>query len=116
MGRINCKCDYKEILDFNREMPAESDLLNDPNFYKPTQSGANGEIIKCLSNLPNKDSIIKNEGFYFSTVVLAGEIGMVLVTAFYGINAVKGIIYNLGRNDSYDKKYLMFDNSVINMV
>ena len=27
---------------------------------------------------------------------------------------LKNNIYNLGRNDSYDKKYLMFDNSVIN--
>ena len=97
LGRINCKCDYKEILDFNREMPAQSDLLNDPNFYKPSQSGANAEIIKCISKLPNKDSIIKNEAFYYSIVVLAGEISMVCVAGFYGIKLIKNNIHNLGR-------------------
>ena len=97
LGRINCKCDYKEILDFNREMPSQSDLLNDPNFYKPSQSGANAEIIKCISKLPNKDSIIKNEAFYYSIVVIAGEISMVCVAGFYGIKLIKNNIHNLGR-------------------
>ena len=100
LGRINCKCDYKEILDFNREMPAESDLLNSPNFVYPSQSGANAEIIKCLSKLPDKDSIIKNEAFYYCLVVSAGEIVMVFVAAFYGIKLVKASIYNLGRKNN----------------
>ena len=97
LGRINCKCDYKEILDFNREMPAISDLLNDPNFAKPTQSGANAEVIKCLSKLPNKDSIIKNEAFYISAVIIVGEISMICVAGFYGVKLIKSTIYNLGR-------------------
>ena len=99
LERINCKCDYKEILDFKREMPDESDLLHDPNFFHPSQSGANGEIIKCLSKLPDKDSVVKNEAFYYCLVVSAGEIAMVFTAAFYGIKLVKNNIYNLGRNN-----------------
>ena len=118
LGRINCKCDYKEILDFNREMPAESDLLNDPNFVYPSQSGANAEIIKCLSKLPDKDSIIKNEAFYYCLVITAGEIAMVFVAGFYGIKLVKSSIYNLGRknnlnNNNKVNKYQNDNNNIL---
>ena len=110
LERIYCKCDYKEVLDFNREMPVIGDLFSDPNFAKTTQSGANGEIIKCLSNLPNKDSIIKNEAFYYSTVILVGEISMIFIAGFYSIKLVKGKIYNLGRKNNGNNKGNKEDN------
>ena len=116
LGRINCKCDYKEILDFNREMPAISDLLNDPSFSKPTQSGANIEIMKCLSKLPNKDSIIKNEAFYISLIIIAGEVGMMCLAGFYGIKVVKSTIYNLGRKMSNKNKLTENENKNDNVV
>ena len=95
LERVNCKCNYKEILDFNREEPVTIDLLNDPNFNHPSQSGANGEVIKCLSKLPGKDSILKNEAFYYSAVITVAEASMILVAVFHGIKAVSGNITNL---------------------
>ena len=83
LGRVNCKCNYKEIIDFNRDEPATSDLLNDPNFAKPSQSGANAEIIKCLTQIKLKD-ILNNEAFYYSAAVTLAEISMVFVAAFHG--------------------------------
>ena len=95
LGRINCKCNYKEELDFYRQHPQASDILNDPNFNHPTQSGANGEVIKCLGKLPGKESITKNEAFYYSVVITAAEVSMVLVAAFHGIKAVSANITSL---------------------
>ena len=95
LERVNCKCNYKEIFDFNREEPVSSDLLNDPNFVNPTQSGANAEIIKCLSKLPSKDSILKNEAFYYTTVITVAEVSMIFVAAFHGIKAVSANITSL---------------------
>ena len=57
LARVNCKCNYKEVFDFNREQTPANDLLNDPNFVAPSQSGANAEIIKCLSEFSVKDAI-----------------------------------------------------------
>ena len=54
LERINCFCTYKETFDLNRKDEETNDVLNDPNFYKPTQSNANGEIIKCLSKIDIK--------------------------------------------------------------
>ena len=92
LERINCMCTYKEIFDFNRVDEDTNDILNDPNFHKTTQSGANAEIIKCLSKISVKQGIVKNEAFYFSAVVTAVEISMAVVSAVYGIKAVAGFM------------------------
>ena len=116
LERIYCKCDYKEVLDFNREMPIIADLFSDPNFAKTTQSGANVQIIKCISNLPNKDSIIKNEAFYYSTVILVGEITMIFIAGFYSIKLIKGNIYNLGRKNNGNNKGNKEENKNENII
>ena len=36
LERINCKCTYKEIIDFKRVDQDTNDILNDPNFHKTT--------------------------------------------------------------------------------
>ena len=95
LGRINCKCNYKKELDFYRKYPESSDLLNDPDFNHPTQSGSNVQIIKCLSKLPGKDSILKNEAFFYSAVITVAEISMIFVAAFHGIKAVSANITSL---------------------
>ena len=92
LERINCMCTYKEIFDFNRVDEDTNDILNDPNFHKTTQSGANAEIIKCLSKISVKQGIVKNEAFYFSAVVTAVEISMAVVSAVYGVKAVAGFM------------------------
>jgi len=93
LGRINCKCNYKEELVFEREYPESGDHLNDPDFKNPTQSGSNLEVIKCIGKLPGKNSIIKNEAFYYCTVITAVEVSMVFVAAFHGL---KGAISSVG--------------------
>ena len=100
LGRINCKCNYKEELDFYRKYSLSNDLINDKDFTKPTQSGANGEIMKCLGKLPGKDSIIKNEAFYYSLAVTAVEASMIFVAVFHGIKAVSGNIASLMNKQS----------------
>ena len=94
LGRINCKCNYKKELVFQREYPESGDLLNDPDFKNPTQSGSNLEVIKCLSKLPpGKNSIIKNEAFYYCAVITVAEVSMIFVAAFHGL---KGAISSVG--------------------
>ena len=85
LERINCMCTYKEIFDFNRIDEDTNDILSDPNFEKPKQSNANGNIIKCISKINKQDGIIKNEAFYFCIISGGIEISMVLVTVFKGI-------------------------------
>ena len=121
--RIICKCNYKKELDFHREYPEASDLLNDPDFNNPTQSGSNGEIIKCLSKFPSKDSIIKNEAFYYCTVVTAAEISMIFVAAFHGLKAVSSNItslmnkpsikMNIGNQKQIPRSKFKNDNNII---
>ena len=33
--RVNCKCNYKEIIDFKRVEEGKNDLVNVPNFNLP---------------------------------------------------------------------------------
>ena len=123
LGRIACKCNYKKEIDFNREYPETSDLLNDPNFIYPKQSGASGEVIKCLSKFPSKDSIIKNEAFYYCTVVTVAEISMIFVAAFHGLKAVSANISSLmnkpnikmdiGNKNKVPKNNLKTENNII---
>ena len=95
LGRINCKCNYKNNLEFHRIYPESSDLLNDPNFKNPTQSDSNFEVIKCLSKFPGKDSIIKNEAFYYCAFITVVEISLIFVGAFHGIKTATSNIANL---------------------
>ena len=96
LGRINCKCNYKKDLVFQREYPESGDLLNDPDFKNPTQSGSNLEVIKCLAKLPPvKNTIIKNEAFYYCTVITVAEVSMIFVAAFHGLKGAISSVSNL---------------------
>ena len=95
LERIVCLCSYKELFDFNRKEEDRNDLLGDPNFNAPTQSSSNMEVIKCLGKLSIKDAIINNEAFYYCAVVVAVEISMVFISAFYGFKNVFANITNL---------------------
>ena len=92
LERINCKCTYKEIIDFKRVDKDSNDILSDPDFHKPTQSGANAEIIKCLAKLDIKKGIVNNEAFYYSTAITVIEVSMAILSAVKGISAVSSFI------------------------
>ena len=99
LQRINCMCSYKEVFDFNRIDEETNDILNDPNFYKTTQSGANAEIIKCIKEISVKDGIVNNEAFYYCTVVLALELSMAITSTIIGVKTVAGFTKGiLGNN------------------
>ena len=99
LERINCMCTYKEVFDFNRVDEDTNDILNDPNFHKKTQSGANAEIMKCLSKIDVKEGLVKNEAFYYSSVVILVEVSMAIASAVYGVKAVAGFMKGmLGNN------------------
>ena len=93
--RVNCICNYKEDIDFNRVEEGKNDLINDPNFNLPKQSSSNLNVIKCLSKISIKNAILKNEAFYYCAAVTVVVASMVFVTAFYGINAISKNIFNI---------------------
>ena len=96
LERINCMCTYKEVFDFYRTDEDNNDILNDPNFVKPTQSKSNMEIMKCLSKLNMKEDLLKNEAFYASSAITVVEIISVIASALKGIKTIssfaKGLI------------------------
>jgi len=107
--RVNCKCTYKQEIDFERVQEEKNDLINDPNFHVPEQSSSNLEIIKCILKLRIKDAIINNEAFYYCASVAVVALSMVFVTGFYGIKAVgnniSGIMNKfIKKGNNYDVK------------
>ena len=58
LERVNSLCTYKDVFDFNRTEEKINDILVDPDFYLPTQSQTNAEIIKCLFNFSLKQAIL----------------------------------------------------------
>ena len=88
LQRINCMCTYKEIMDFKRIDEDNNDILNDPDFDKPSQSSANAQIIKCITKIGIKEGLINNEAFYFCMVGSFFIVVMSIVSAF---TAVKGV-------------------------
>ena len=106
LKRINCFCKYKGDIDFDRKEEVD-DIFNNPNYYIPTQSPANAEVIKCLSNFTIKQTIIHNEAFYFCSVVIAVEIALTFISSYMGINTItnfmKPILSNIN-NKNFDQK------------
>ena len=100
LERINCMCTFKEIFDFNRIDEDTNNILNDPNFPLPTQSGGNAQIIKCLSKLGIKEGITKNEAFYYCAAGSVIILSMALVSAIHGVKSVgtfmNGMLGNTG--------------------
>ena len=102
LERINCMCTFKEVFDFNRIDEDTNNILNDPNFPLPTQSGANAQIIKCLAKLGIKEGITKNEAFYFCAAGSVIILSMTLVSAIHGVKSVgtfmNGMLGKTGAN------------------
>ena len=113
LERINCKCTYKEIIDFKRIDERTNDIINDPNYEKASQSGANAQIIKCISKISLKQGIIKNEVFYYSLVISVVEVGMIFVSFLSGIQSVTGFVQGM-LNLNVPKPGLNTGNRMIN--
>jgi len=92
LERVNCLCTYKDVFDFNRTEEEINDILNDPDFYLPTQSQTNAEIIKCLFNFTLKQAVLKNEMFYCCSIMTLAQIVCVLICS---ITSVKDMINNI---------------------
>ena len=88
LERINCMCTYKEIFDFYRVDQESNDILHDPNFELPLQSKANVEIIKCFNQMEFKRDLLKNEAFYFSSVVALIQVVTAVVSVLQGVKVV----------------------------
>ena len=88
LGRVNCLCPYKYILDLKRIEKQTNDILNDPNFVLPTQSQSNIEALNCLFEFNLKQAIIYNDAFYFCLVGLIAQIIMLILSACLGIKNV----------------------------
>ena len=115
--RVNCKCAYKQGIDFNRKEEEKNDLVNDPNFHLPEQSSSNIEVMKCLSKLKAKDAIVNNEAFYYCTAVTVLVGSMTCITAFYGIKSTSASIANISPQPQSNANGLesqkKFDNNEI---
>ena len=105
LQRINCNCTYKEIFDFYRIDEDKNDILNDPNFPKPTQSNTNAEIIKCLGKIEGKKGIVKNEAFYYTTLIFIVQVSAILVTVLKSIKYVVNLLRELLKADEEAIKY-----------
>jgi len=127
--RINCRCNYKVDIDFERVEKGKNDLINDPNFNLPKQSSSNLNVIKCLSKLSVKNAILKNEAFYYCSAITVVVTSMVFVTYFYGINSISkninSIIKKVGNKNnntsnnnkkdiSNNEKYISTTNRLLN--
>ena len=88
LGRVNCKCTYKNILDLNRTEKQTNDILNDPNFVLPTQNPANIEVLECLFKFNLKQALLYNDAFYFCSVGLIAQVIMLILSASLGIKNV----------------------------
>ena len=104
--RVNCKCIYKQEIDFERVVEEKNDLVNDPNFHIPEQSSSNLEVIKCITKLRIKDAIVNNEAFYYCVSVTVVAVTMIFATKFYGIksvaNNISGILNKFIKNRNND--------------
>ena len=83
LERINCLCNYKEEIDFERE-----DEDTELKVYTSSQSSANVEILKCLAKLTVKQSIKNNEAFYYCAVITVVEISLSLFSFLTSIKTV----------------------------
>ena len=90
LERINCLCNYKEEIDFERE-----DEDTELKVYTSSQSSANVEILKCLAKLTVKQSIKNNEAFYYCAVITVVEISLSLFSFLTSIKTVSSNITNL---------------------
>ena len=108
LERVNCLCTYKDVFDFNRTEEEINDILNNPDFYLPTQSSTNAEIIKCLFNFTLKQAIVKNEMFYCCTIMTIAQITLVFITSFINIkdmiNDIRHILNKVNIKNYFLKK------------
>ena len=108
LERVNCFCTYKNVFDFNRTEEEINDILNNPDFYLPTQSSTNAEIIKCLFNFTLKQAIVKNEMFYCCTIMTLAQITLVFITSFINIkdmiNDIRHILNKVNIKNYFLKK------------
>ena len=121
LERVNCNCTYKDVFDFNRKEGEINDILNNPDFYLPTQSSTNAEIIKCLFNFTLKQAIIKNEMFYCCSIMTLAQIVLVLISSCVSIknmiNDIRHILNKVNIKNYFLKKNKlkmnMFNNNNI---
>ena len=113
--RVNCYCTYKNVFDFNRTEEEINDILNNPDFYVPTQSSTNAEIIKCLFNFTLKQAVAKNEMFYCCTIMTVAQLAMVLISSFVSIkkmiNDIRHILNKVNIKNYFLKKNKFFRNN-----
>ena len=113
--RVNCLCTYKDVFDFNRTEEEINDILNDPDFYLPTQSSTNAEIIKCLFNFTIKQAIAKNEMFYCCTIIIVVQVVCILIISITSvkdmINNIRYILNKININNYFLKKNKFFKNN-----
>ena len=107
LERVICLCSFKEEIVFNRE-DEPVDIFNDPNFEIPTQSKFNAEAVKCLFNFTLNETIVYNEAFYYTSVIMVVKLSMIFVTSFMGIKNlyanIKHLIRKLNLKQKFGKK------------
>ena len=107
LERVICLCSFKEEIVFNRE-DEPVDIFNDPNFEIPTQSKFNAESVKCLFNFTLNETIVYNEAFYYTSVIMVVKLSMIFVTSFMGIKNlyanIKHLIRKLNLKQKFGKK------------
>jgi len=90
LERINCLCNYKHQIEFERE-----DEDTEIKVYSANQSFANVEVLKCLGKLTVKQSIKNNGAFYYCAVITVVEIFLSFSSFINTIKTVSSSITNI---------------------
>ena len=77
-----------------------------------SQSNFNTQIIKCLTKIDIKEGLLKNEAFYFSSVIILVELSSIIVAAFHGVKSVVSFIKELSKKNEVAIKF--GENIIIN--
>ena len=116
--RVNLLFTYKDVFDFNRTEEEIIDILIDPDFYLPTQSSNNAEIMKCLFNFTLKQAIAKNEMFYCCTIMIMAQVVCILIISMTSvkdmINDIRHILNKVNIKNYFLKKNKFSKNSKLN--
>ena len=103
--RINYNYIYKEIFGFYRIDEDINDIINDPNFPKPSQSNTNAEIIKCFVKIDPEHGVVKREAFYYTFSLLLVEVSSIIVTAVKSIKYMSTLLNEWLKADEDTIKY-----------
>lgn len=112
--RIYCNCSIKSGIDIDRPQNIKIYQINKNETDNNQKGPTNIPVLKCIS----KAKILNNDGFYFCIIFILAQIGLLLVTIFYGIssliNKIKTNVIN--NKDEENNNYFEYNETENNKI